>query len=240
MIITPGYDFGAHEVPTHAKLEQMVDGMSITGIDIDQIDSTLIGIKVGETDVSLPAAGWLRSDALNALWVRGTHGDVQIYRANYGGLESRGRFPFKGRRYDTAFGTSAQRSIAHGYLYFDASDTRPSICEVYPTPGHTPCGIKILETAWTSESLTWPRIVLRGGFEGIALNETNNRNGWVEYFNPNNGAGVSTYGIIPRPQTNKTLPIGGVMTAQVDRTQGAAIINSTFLGWLFGLNLQAQ
>lgn len=95
MQITPGYDFTVNEIPTRAKLETMTAGMSITGLDISQIDTTLIGIKSGDTTVSLPAEGWLWLDPSGGLWVKNRFGTVHCWRGCWGGLECN-RFPMGG------------------------------------------------------------------------------------------------------------------------------------------------
>ena len=69
MQIVPGYDFTVNEVPTRAKLEAMTAGMSLTGIDISQIATSLIGTKKGDTSTSLPSEGWLLHDQPGGLWV---------------------------------------------------------------------------------------------------------------------------------------------------------------------------
>lgn len=95
MIITPGYDFTVNEVPTRLKLETMTAGMSITGVDISQIDTALIGTKKGDTSTSLPAEGWLLHDPPGGLWVKNRYGIVHLWRGGWGGLECN-RFPVAG------------------------------------------------------------------------------------------------------------------------------------------------
>jgi hypothetical protein len=95
MTITPGYDFTVNEVPTRAKLESMTAGMSITGIDISQIDTALVGVKQGDTSTSLPAEGWMLRNAPGQLWVQTRFGRVQLWRGCWGGMETR-RFPVAG------------------------------------------------------------------------------------------------------------------------------------------------
>jgi len=96
MQITPGYDFGVNEIPTRAKLEAMTAGMSISGVDISQINVALVGIKYqAETTTSLPAEGWMAHNAQGGLWVESRYGRVQLWRGGWGGMETR-RFPVAG------------------------------------------------------------------------------------------------------------------------------------------------
>ena len=91
--ITPGYDFTVNEVPTKEKLELMTAGMSITQIDISQINTALIGVLVGSTNPSLPE-GWIRRGPSGSLFVSSRWGEVEIYRAGWGGMCTR-RYPLQ-------------------------------------------------------------------------------------------------------------------------------------------------
>lgn len=104
--ITPGYDFQQNEIPTKETLQLMTAGISITRIDISQISSALIGIKIADTSPSLPE-GWLRMGPAGGLYVTSRWGEVHLYRAGWGGMESR-RYPFE------AGAGQAQRRI--GYI----------------------------------------------------------------------------------------------------------------------------
>jgi hypothetical protein len=92
MKITPGYDFTTTEVPTKAHLQQMISGGEVYGIDISQINSTLIGIKTADSSVSLPAEGWMWTDVAGCVWVRSRFGPVKLWRGGWGGMETR-RYP---------------------------------------------------------------------------------------------------------------------------------------------------
>jgi len=89
--ITPGYDFGVHEVPTRETLLRQARNMRVSGIGLDQIDASLVGIKSGTssgtTSASLPSPGWMWADPGGSLWVETDHGAVKLKRAG-GGFES--------------------------------------------------------------------------------------------------------------------------------------------------------
>lgn len=90
--ITPGYDFGQNEIPTKETLQLMTAGISITQIDISQIATALIGIKIANTSPSLPAEGWMRVSPAGGLYVTTRWGEVHLYRGCWGGMETR-RYP---------------------------------------------------------------------------------------------------------------------------------------------------
>jgi hypothetical protein len=89
--IVPGYDFGVNEVPNRETLLRQARFMKLSGIGLDQIDATLVGIKAGTTSgttsSSLPAPGWMWGDPEGSLWVETDHGPVKLKRAG-GGWES--------------------------------------------------------------------------------------------------------------------------------------------------------
>lgn len=86
MQITPGYNHEPNEVPTKAKLQLMTTGMVITGIDISQIATTLVGTKFGDTSVSLPAEGWFQISPQGMLWIKNRWGRCPVYRPGWGGM----------------------------------------------------------------------------------------------------------------------------------------------------------
>jgi hypothetical protein len=88
MTITPGWDFAYNDVPTRARLELMTAAMSITGIPLSQINTNLVGIKYGDTSVSLPAEGWIWGDTDGSLWVKTRFGKCKFFRGNWGGWET--------------------------------------------------------------------------------------------------------------------------------------------------------
>lgn len=90
MQITPGYDFGVNEVPTYAKFQLMINGMSITGIAEAQVSALLVTERFLDvtTSLSLAAEGFLNRDQRGRLWVKSRNGMVQLYRAGWGGWES--------------------------------------------------------------------------------------------------------------------------------------------------------
>jgi hypothetical protein len=88
MTIVPGYDFTVNETPMQSTLYQMIAGATLSGIPLSQIDTSLIGIKLGDSDVSLPSEGWLWKDELGCLWVKSRWGNIRIFRGSYGGQET--------------------------------------------------------------------------------------------------------------------------------------------------------
>jgi hypothetical protein len=92
MKITPGYDFGVTEIPTKAKIQQMLSGGELTGIDISQINTGLIGLKTADSSVSLPAEGWMWVDVQGCVWVQSRFGATKLWRGSWGGMETR-RYP---------------------------------------------------------------------------------------------------------------------------------------------------
>jgi hypothetical protein len=90
--IIPGYDFGVNEVPNRETLLRQAKNVKISGIGLDQIDATLVGIKSGPdsgtTSASLPAPGWLWADPGGSCWLETDHGPVKLKRAG-GGFETR-------------------------------------------------------------------------------------------------------------------------------------------------------
>lgn len=106
MTITPGYNFDTNEIPTKERLLLMTAGMSITGIDISQIATSLIGVRITDTSPTALPEGWIRRGPSGTLFTWTRWGEVGLWRGNWGGLESR-RFPFVGG------GAFAQRVTAH-------------------------------------------------------------------------------------------------------------------------------
>lgn len=160
MQITPGYDFSVNEIPTAAKFGLMATGMSVTGIALAQIDTTLVGVRQSDTsDISLPSEGWLWNDHIGSLWVQGRNGPVKLFRANWGGWESR-RYPCgKGT---TDYGLPQPMATAIGYvgalsMVTDESNVRFHYSR-YTTYNNWLC--KALDTA-VSEA--YVRFIGRGG-----------------------------------------------------------------------------
>lgn len=88
MSITPGYDFAATGVPTRELLQLMTANMSITGIDIGQIATTILGMKVADSSASLPSEGWMWLSQTGTLWVKNRNGNIPLYRGSWGGWET--------------------------------------------------------------------------------------------------------------------------------------------------------
>jgi hypothetical protein len=90
MRITPGYTFGTNEVPTRAKLENSLLGITLTGLSASQFPTDVRGLIITATSTpSMVAEGLLWRDGIGALWVNSRWGPVKMFRANWGGWETR-------------------------------------------------------------------------------------------------------------------------------------------------------
>jgi hypothetical protein len=162
--ITPGYDFQQNEVPTKETLQLMTAGMSITQIDISQISTALIGIKIDQTSPSLPE-GWLRMDPAGTLFVTSRWGEVEIYRAGWGGMTTR-RYPIQ-----ASTGFPQRRSIFILQPLGSMTTTESSVSFAVDTPLGSDLwrGFKPLDTAPSIGVMTTPvpgdhpRFLLWGG-----------------------------------------------------------------------------
>jgi len=95
LTIKPGYDFETTETPSRDKFIRAAEGLDISGIDSSYLDATLIAHKfTTSSGVSLPAEGWLWTDAAGNGWVQTANGAVRWGR-NEGGWESR-RWQYSG------------------------------------------------------------------------------------------------------------------------------------------------
>lgn len=90
MRITPGYTFGTNEVPTRAKLENSLLGITLTGLSASQFPTDVRGLIITATSTpSMVSEGLLWRDGIGALWVNSRWGPVKMFRANWGGWETR-------------------------------------------------------------------------------------------------------------------------------------------------------
>jgi hypothetical protein len=223
MRITPGYDFQPTEVPTNATLQQMVAGMSITGIDIQQIDTSLQGVKVGDT-ASLPAEGWMRRDSRNGLWVQSATGPVMLWRANWGGWETV-RFR-TGAKLDTFGNTDVPISTGRGILgMVPDNDSSESNCFCRPSIGLTSNQSKgqMLKYLDTGVSGSFCRLLGRGG---MVVLEMQARPDFPMYLQPDGAAGV-TWAVFGLPVTSITRVTSMGLALR-------PLLNQYSLGWLFG------
>lgn len=118
--IIPGYDFGVNEAPTREAFLRQARLMKASGLEIDSIDATLIGLKSGNsgtTNASLPAQGWLWADPEGSLWVETSHGPCMLKRAG-GGWES--------VRYGISFPTGNPAAWSPGWKVDADSISTPS------------------------------------------------------------------------------------------------------------------
>jgi hypothetical protein len=227
MQITPGYDFTANEVPTVSKLTTMVAGMSITGIDMSQVAATLLGEVLGDTGASMPLVGWLRSDALGALWVRTNNGQVRVYRANWGGWESN-RFR-AGAGDNNVVGWDADtkiNTIRGRILNFPSNDTNESNLYIWPTGGATAhiSSLKALDSAASGSPM---RLVGRGGCPVIVKQADRSSYGMPAYLEYATFA--SNYGIESLPVDPGTTPHLGFALRQLSSGRS--------LAWIWGATL---
>lgn len=133
MQITPGYDFEPNEVPTRAKLGLMTTGMQLRGVDITQIDATLIGfLTTGDTQASLPGEGWMMVSPQGALWVKNRWGRVMWYRAGWGGFETN---RYRVIRTISLAGFGPQRPCSYFGQYASDATNESSIGFLFNTPG---------------------------------------------------------------------------------------------------------
>jgi hypothetical protein len=90
--ITPGYDFGATEIPTRDKLLKQATGLQISGIPDENLANTLTREIISNTTAAsnLPGEGALWCDGRGNLWGCTRWGNVQLRR--YGGGSTTRRF----------------------------------------------------------------------------------------------------------------------------------------------------
>jgi len=187
MSITPGYDFGADEVPTQALFHRMLDSATLTGISITQIDTSLIGIKLSDSDVSLPSEGWIWADQLGCLWVKSRWGNVRVFRGSYGGQETiryqRGANTRAPYREPVDIMEPGYRIVYDNTVYGGASDTTPS-------------SVRLRND--------WPVLGDKGLYKGL---ETGVSDAYVR---------VQLWGFTPLPIAGTTHNFPGVLTYSTD------------------------
>lgn len=207
----------------------MLDGMSLTGIDITQIATNLVGAKIGDTSTSMPGPGWLRVDALGKLWVYDGAGEAAVYRGNWGGWETR---RYRTGNYIDTFTTYPQLMGYHrGLLHVQPNnDSGASNVFVRGKSGAVADthAIKLLESTSSGDA---GRILMRGGAVAVT--------GVV--------AGVYTPGYIGTYQANGTtnyplqvFPAGNLSFGCRNRGLSLGWTRARFFYWAFGANLAAQ
>jgi hypothetical protein len=161
--LVTGYDFAATEIPTKAKLHQMLAGMSVAAISPALINSSLVGVNFGTSGTTLPAEGWMWADISGTLWVRTTNGSAKLWRSQGGW--STIRFPTLGvidtiTLPQTPNGARAilRNRIAHGG---DAGDTNESNVGWFQTADQS--GTPIGKGEDTTVSGVFSLWVMRGG-----------------------------------------------------------------------------
>lgn len=227
MNITPGYNFSVNEVPTRGLLQTMVAGMSVTGIDVEQISSALATLTLGETGATNTGTeGKLRVDNCGSLWVCVAQGEVKLWRANWGGWETRRIRVGAGQ---TPWNASPFPPVARGILGTSpVGDTSPS--NVYFQPY---VGANAQTNTWklleTTSSGSYGRILGRGGFLGAAT--LANRLGFPDYMDTYQAAGSAPF--IPR-----ALPLVAIYSVSCLGLK--QLQSSTFMAWLFGASMGEQ
>jgi len=241
MNITPGYNFGATEVPKNATLALSVAGMSLTGIDISQIATTILGIKHGNTDTSLPDVGWMQRDDANGIWIKTEaeitaspggefdYGRVRLFRANWGGWESN-RYKMENER-DTFTYSAIDISRFRGILQpVPNNDTNPSNVFIRGKngAGADTMSLKTMETGLTG---LHTRVAGRGG--STEVGKWAWRYGFPDYVATYTGIGVTNANTQYFPAQNATQ---GVRNRGLALRQTGPII----LYWAFGGAMATQ
>jgi len=94
LTIRPGYDFDVYETPNMETLLRQATGMQISGVGIDALDSSVVGLKSGDVSnvtESLQVGdttGGMWMSPLGDLWVQEQSGPVILNRI-HGGWETR-------------------------------------------------------------------------------------------------------------------------------------------------------
>lgn len=233
MQITPGFDFGVNEVPTQAKLQAMLSGMSITGIAIGQIATALVGSILGDTSASMPAQGWLRVDSINRVWVLdGTSNQTPIDRANWGGWETR-QF-WLGPKTDTwpfpAGQTNFPVSARHQLIWQTVNDSNATNIALQATVGAV-TQMTALKQMDTGVSGSYVRVLGRGGCTGIV--NSGGRFSHPDYINANQTLGATGYTMVRFPYTS-IAPNAGLALQALFAPAGLGLL------WQFGAYQAAQ
>jgi len=130
MQIVPGYDFAATEVPNRAKLSQMALGMTLTGIELSQVATTIVAAFATDGSLTSMAEGALWIDARSNLWGKTENGILRVRMAE-GGWETN-RYPFGIPIAATAFHNPGNH-VDVGELI--VNNTNESNCRLIPRTG---------------------------------------------------------------------------------------------------------
>lgn len=225
--ITPGFDFEVNGIPTKELLELMTAGMSITGIDISQIDATLVGMKDEPSSVSLPSEGWLWLDPMGAIHVKTSDGLVRFYRAQWGGWETN-RYPI-GNPIETFSLPTAHVSPIGKFRTHTVGSTNES--DVYFRIGTGNIQQMVAHPTDTLVSGTAQPIVVRGAYYAETL--STDRTHWPQHIGRRAG-GVTNAPVEPFPQTGVATSIHGLVTRQ----EGGGVVRG--LAWYYGLEMMTD
>lgn len=89
MRIVPGYTFAINDTPTRAQLEASLLGLTLTGLTASQFPAGVNGLIITATSTPSMSEGNMWRDGIGSLWVNSRWGPVKIFRANWGGWETR-------------------------------------------------------------------------------------------------------------------------------------------------------
>lgn len=235
LTITPGYTFGATEIPNRAKLGLMVSGMSINAIDISQIDPGLIGISTAPSYVSLAAEGHMRHDYLNSLWVQTKDGEVKLFRANWGGWETlrprlnAGNAPYAG--------TSKPMAASYNWKIETNGDTNAS--NVKANSNQNPASVDGFRHPGLDSGVSggFARTLGRGGcFQHCTANGVNVAFGYPALVD--NTANATNVNL--RLQLDAGAQLGRIYSGQVMKAFVQSDARTNCMSWFYGASLANQ
>lgn len=232
MIIRPGYDFTTTEVPTKAKLQRMLSQSTVEGIDISQISTNLVGTKIAESSVSLPAEGWLWRDPMGCLWVNTGRGPAKLFSGDRCGLETR-RYPTGAPNINPPVVSDKMCYVAPGGKLMYVTGWAPSgvtlESNVFFTAISTSSGVgserfKNLETAPSGA-------YVRFKLFGICDIPCNGQYSLPSYIG--NGGGANYWDAnCPIPYSNPSTPVNGVLCGAMSDTPYSSMTMRT--AYMFG------
>lgn len=227
--IYPGYDFSVHETPTRAKLEQMLSGASIYGIDISNIDATLVGIKINNenSDVSTPGEGWIWKDSQNNLWVKSRFGRLRLRRSNWGGWETMRAWQGPNQSAGIWASDPTKPIGARGHIGC-SQDTKSTSTVFFINTGANDNTVTfvLVDTGYSGSPC---RILGRGGLLGAS--RTSLRQGTPDLFA---NAGTSTEPNLADWPAGTIAAYRGIVTRQFTNWTGFGLV------WYFGASIQEQ
>jgi hypothetical protein len=201
----------------------MLDGGSLAGIDISQIDTSIIAIKHGDSNTSLPSEGWLWVDGINSLWVKTAFGNVKLYRAGWGGWETR-RFIVEQTKHASGL-PGAPQEVMVDLISASGDSGNPIFCR---TDVDSPNGRWSLKACETAESGTYLRCIGRGGHIVLIRGA---ENGMPKYV-ARNSLGFDGFDMEPFPNT---VTFRGARGLVMDRVGGGTEHEDIY--WHYGVRI---